>query len=88
MDKIIETAEMASSRDVMHLPEIIKRLTDENSSVRYWAAVGCSVLKEQSVIAKESLIELLDDSEIAVRIASAEALYHIGEKKNCYSGFE
>ncbi|HEY5749279.1 MAG TPA: sulfatase-like hydrolase/transferase [Chryseolinea sp.] len=81
MDRIIETAEMASSRDVKHLPEIIQRLTEANPSVRYWAAVGCTVLKAHAVAAKESLLKLLADPEIAVRIAGAEALYNIGEKQ-------
>jgi HEAT repeat protein len=81
LDRIIETAEMASSRDVKYLPEIIGRLTDKNPSVRYWAAIGCTVLKEHAVTAKQALLKLQADPEISVRIAGAEALYHIGEKQ-------
>jgi N-sulfoglucosamine sulfohydrolase len=80
LQTIIETAEMSSSRDPKHLKEIIGRLNHQDPSVRYWASVGCIVLKEPSAGAKDILKKLLSDSEIAVRIAAAQALYFLGEK--------
>jgi arylsulfatase A-like enzyme len=77
---IIETAEMSSSRDLKYLDEIIKRLDHKDPAVRYWAAMGCVVLKEQSDRAADTLHKLLSDPEIAVRIAAAQALYLLGQK--------
>jgi N-sulfoglucosamine sulfohydrolase len=80
LQTIIETAEMNSSRDPKYLKEIISRLNHQDPSVRYWASVGCILLKEQSAVAKDILKNLLSDSEIAVRIAAAQALFFLGEK--------
>ncbi|MDJ1501347.1 sulfatase-like hydrolase/transferase [Xanthocytophaga agilis] len=82
LDKIQETADWASSRNLKYKDGLIKRLTDADPVVRYWAATGCVVLKEAGTAAKVQLTELLNDVEPAVQIAAAEALYHIGEKDN------
>jgi N-sulfoglucosamine sulfohydrolase len=79
LKKIIETAEIASSRDKSKLPEIIKRLSDKDPVVRYWAVIGTIVFKKEAVSAKAKLNELLNDSEISVRIAASEALLDLGE---------
>jgi N-sulfoglucosamine sulfohydrolase len=80
LQTIIETAEMSSSRDPKYLDEIIKRLDHKDPAVRYWAAMGCVVLKEQSDRAADTLHKLLSDPEVAVRIAAAQALYLLGQK--------
>lgn len=79
-DRIMETAELASSRDASVLPELKKRLADKNSVVRYWAATGCTILSNDAMSAKGGLTKLLKDPEISVRIAAAEALYLLSEK--------
>ncbi|KAA6432647.1 sulfatase-like hydrolase/transferase [Dyadobacter flavalbus] len=79
LKKVIETAEMASSRDPSTLPEIIKRLSDKDAVVRYWAVIGTVILKEAATPAKAKLNNLLSDPEISVRIAAAEALLNLGE---------
>jgi N-sulfoglucosamine sulfohydrolase len=73
MEKIIATADMASARNPAHAKELIKRLTDTDPVVRYWAATGLTILNDGSV--KNLLKKSLNDSEPAVRIAAAEALY-------------
>ncbi|MFD1142189.1 sulfatase-like hydrolase/transferase [Larkinella insperata] len=78
-NRIIETATLASSRNPADGKILIKRLTDADPVVRYWAATGCTVLKRPE--AREPLRKLLQDSEAAVRIAAAEALYGLGEKE-------
>lgn len=75
----IETASLASSRNPADAGELIKRLTDSDPVVRYWAATGCTVLKPDA--AKASLQKLLQDPEAAVQVAAAEALYQLGEKE-------
>jgi hypothetical protein len=77
-NRIIETATLASSRNPADAGELIKRLTDADPTVQYWAATGCTVLKPAA--AKPSLQKLVQNPEAAVRIAAAEALYQLGEK--------
>ncbi|GAB4034064.1 sulfatase-like hydrolase/transferase [Spirosoma gilvum] len=78
-NRIIETASLASSRNPADAAELIKRLTDTDAVVRYWAATGCTVLKP--VAAKASLQKLLQDPEGAVQVAAAEALYGLNQKE-------
>ncbi|NIJ53135.1 sulfatase-like hydrolase/transferase [Dyadobacter arcticus] len=79
-EKIITTADIATSRNPVHSKELIKRLSDPDPVVRYWAATGLTILKESS--AKAPLIKVLSDPEVAVRIAAAEALYITGADKS------
>lgn len=79
LEKVIQTAEIASSRDKSQLKELIKRLSDKDPVVRYWAVMGTIVLKNDAIAAKPKLQTLLNDPEVTVRIASAEALLAFGE---------
>jgi hypothetical protein len=81
IDLVIETAEIASLAKEENLDLLIKRLSHQEASVRYWAAVGCSILKSKSLPAKYALIERLKDSSADVQIAAAEALAHSGYVK-------
>jgi arylsulfatase A-like enzyme len=79
LERVIETAEMASCREKSKLNEIVKRLDDKNAVVRYWAVIGTIILKEDAVSAKGKLNKMLEDTEIAVRIAACESLLNMGE---------
>ncbi len=81
MERIIETAEMASMRDGKHLAELIKRLSDDEPAVRYWAATGCAILGEEAKMALLKLKVLLKDPFADIRITSAEALCKMGYKE-------
>jgi len=81
MDRIIETAETATIMDEKQIPELIKRLSDSEPAVRYWAAYGCAVLPEKSKSALPKLKELMKDEFDDVRIAACEALCRMGYKK-------
>ena len=76
LEKIMKAAETASSGSVK---EIRQLLNDQEAAVRYWAATGCTIAGKKAAPAKGALIKLLQDPEIAVRIAAAEALYHLDE---------
>ena len=80
MKEVLETAELASSRDPAALNEITGRLTHSHPVVRYWAATAFTVLAREGTGAKPSLQKLLYDPQISVRIAAAEALYGLNEK--------
>lgn len=79
--KIIETANMASSKDRKYLDVLITRLQDKDPDIRYWAATGCTILGKEATRAIKDLEALLSDKEPCVQIAAAEALYGVGEKK-------
>lgn len=77
--EIYQTADWASSRNPAYTKDLIKRLSNEDAVVRYWAATGLQILK--AFEGKAALTATLKDAEPAVRIAAAEALYYIGEKQ-------
>jgi arylsulfatase A-like enzyme len=81
IERIMETAELASSKDATVLPRLQERLNDQNPVVRFWAVTGCTVLSQKAISAKAPLTKLLRDPEISVRIAAAEALYQFSEKE-------
>lgn len=81
IERIVETANMASSKNSQLLGELINRLQDKDPEVRYWAATGCVILGREAMKAKRHLHIILADQESAVRIAAAEALYILGDKK-------
>jgi hypothetical protein len=81
LENIIETAELASSYNLNHIPELINRLSSADAAVRYWAAIGCAVRGKNANAAKSKLKELLQDSYGNVRIAAAEALCKMGCKE-------
>nr|WP_295921280.1 sulfatase-like hydrolase/transferase [uncultured Dyadobacter sp.] len=76
IEKVLATADAASSRNAVHTKTLIKALSDADPVVRYWAATGLTVLKAPA--GKTELQKALQDREPAVRIAAAEALYVSG----------
>lgn len=80
LNRIIETANMATSGSEANIPGIINRLEDNDPAVRYWAATGCIMFGGKVVKAKPTLQNLLSDPSGEVRIAAAEALYYMNEK--------
>jgi len=78
IDLVIATAEIASLGKVENTELLIKRLSHPEASVRYWAAIGFSILKEQALPAKKTLLRRLNDSSADVQIAAAEALVYLG----------
>ncbi|WPP51819.1 sulfatase-like hydrolase/transferase [Catalinimonas niigatensis] len=78
VEKIIQAVEEVASGDVL---KIMQHLTSDNSVIRYWAATACTMVGEKAAPAEAELEKLTDDPETAVRIAAAEALYHLGEKE-------
>jgi N-sulfoglucosamine sulfohydrolase len=80
INRIIKTAEMASTAGIDQLSELISRLADHDRSVRYWAAVGLTILGKNAKAAEGALIKALTDKSGNVRIAAAEALCNLGRE--------
>jgi HEAT repeat protein len=52
-----------------------------NSAIRYWAATGLLMLKDDAKPAIPQLKKALDDPSHSVATVAAEAIYHLGEKE-------
>ncbi|WP_156345329.1 sulfatase-like hydrolase/transferase [Verrucomicrobium spinosum] len=75
LERIIDVADQACSGKADGLLILIKALEDPNPVIRYWAATGCLVLKENSAPAKDKLLGLAKSDDWAdVRVVAAEAL--------------
>ncbi|SEM73189.1 Arylsulfatase A [bacterium A37T11] len=77
--KVIHVADIASSRRTDKLPELIQAFSDPDPVIRYWGAVGATVLKGNARGALGGLHVLIHDTAAYVRVAAAEALYGLGE---------
>ncbi len=78
-ETIIETAEKASERAADNLGLLQERLQHKHPVVRYWAAVGCRLVEQQTPEVQHGLKNLLNDSVADVRLAAAEALCQKGD---------
>ena len=79
LEKLIQLANLASSRDPAALGELTAALADPQPLLRYWAATGCRVLGEAARPARAALKPLLQDDTADVRVAAAEALAMLGD---------
>ncbi len=78
LKRILATARLAGF-GADHLDELVKRSSDPDPSVRYWATLGLAVLAQESEAARGALAEALDDEAASVRIAGAGALARFGD---------
>jgi len=79
MEKIMRTAELASSLKPNAINELVKSLSDKDSAVRYWGALGI-LMREKDAVAqtREALRKALADSSPSVRVIAAQALGQFG----------
>ncbi len=79
IQRIVDLADKATSRDAAVLPDLMTAMDDQHPIIRYWGAMGCLVLQAKAESAKAKLTRLLDDDWADVRVAAAEALGYLGE---------
>jgi N-sulfoglucosamine sulfohydrolase len=79
LDRILDMADTASDGHAKNLPFLIAALDDLHPVIRYWAATGCLILKDQAAPVKAKLTELLRDEWPDVRTIAAEAIAQLGE---------
>jgi N-sulfoglucosamine sulfohydrolase len=60
---------------------IRQNLQSKNPILRYWAAVACAGLGSEVNEFEKTLKTMLQDDDIAVRLAASEAMYRSGEKQ-------
>ncbi len=80
LEKILEVADTAIQRNAANLPRLASWMNDDNECVRYWAAMGCVMLRKEAAGASEALAALLSDGSGSVRVAAAESLVRAGRK--------
>ncbi len=76
VERVIGTAELASSLKADAVPALRKAMGDSDSAVRYWAVMGflmrgADAVKKEAVSLRKTLAE---DASPCVRVAAAEAL--------------
>lgn len=81
MDALVEAANFATTAKKEDLPALKEYLKSENSVIRFWAASGLLILKDEADPAKDALLRLLKDPSLNVRVVAAEALYGLGERQ-------
>jgi uncharacterized sulfatase len=78
---VLRAAEEASSKSPQDTAALIGKLSEKDSAVRYWAALGLQMRGEPAVRqAAADLRKLLEDPAPSVKIAAAEALGRYGEE--------
>jgi N-sulfoglucosamine sulfohydrolase len=79
LERLVDLADQATSRDARFLPQLRAALDDPYPAMRYWGATGCLLLQGGAAPAKARLQALLRDDWADVRIVAAEALGYQGE---------
>ena len=83
MARVFETAELASLMRPEALPALRKAFRDDDSAVRYWAALGMLMRGKKGVeAATVDLRRALEDASPYVRSVAAEALVRYGDDAN------
>ena len=78
-EKILATADFASSQSPYAVMQLRAALADGDSAVRYWAVLGLAMHGAATVQAnRAAFLKALDDASPDVRIAAAEALGRYG----------
>ncbi len=78
LPRILETAQLPL-RGPDAAPELVARLDDADSAVRYWAVLGLTALGANTEEVRARLNALLADACPCVRIAACDALRHFGD---------
>jgi len=88
LERIMGVADLATKRDPANLPKLIESMDDRNECIRYWAVLGCVMLRDKAGAAAEALAKRLEDASGSVRVAGAEALCHLGKTQEALTVLE
>ncbi len=78
---IVNVADIATQGKQENLKHLLGWLKSDNSAIRYWAATGLLILKEDARSAIPQLKQELNDPSPDAAVVAAEALYNLGDKK-------
>lgn len=86
-EEIVQASDLAILGNESDVNTFIENLQNENSAVRYWAATGLLVQKENAASAIPALKEAAFDPAGSVAALAAEALYGLGEKETAMQAY-
>jgi hypothetical protein len=73
--RILSTADLHRTGD---LNELLARVSDPDSAVRFWAITGLVILANDSEEVRDALKQAINDPSVSVRIAAADGLLRLG----------
>ncbi|WP_203434090.1 sulfatase-like hydrolase/transferase [Jiangella asiatica] len=79
--EVMRVAAVAAERRVAGTAQLIRWLLHDNECVRYWAALGCVMLRGGAKAATGTLLSRLNDPSWSVRIVAAQALCWLRERE-------
>jgi len=79
IERVFALANLASERNAANLPKLIEALSDPSEPMRWWAAQGCTMLRDKAVPAEAALRKMLEDKSVFVQVAAAEAVARLGK---------
>ncbi|MEI6654983.1 MAG: sulfatase-like hydrolase/transferase [Verrucomicrobiota bacterium] len=79
VERVLTLATIACERNPANLARLIEFLDDPSEPIRWWAAQGCTMLRDKAAGAEPALRQRLDDPSGAVQVAAAEALARLGK---------
>ena len=83
IEKIMRTAELASSLDPAALDNLSQALEDEDSAVRYWATLGMLMRARAGVaLPRKALLGALQDTSRSVQVVAAQTLGMYGNDQD------
>jgi len=80
-DLVLETALAAGAGGRGVTQTLQAAMKHEHPVIRYWGATGCTIQGETAKVAMGQLKKLLADPSPSVRVAAAEAVYVLGDKR-------
>ena len=75
-EDILDTADL-SRRGAGQRAELLRRLADADSAIRFWAVTGLVILQCSDQAVVDALTAALDDPAVSVRIAAAAGLFRL-----------
>ncbi len=85
-EDVLKTALAAGDGGTGVLQKLRVAMEHDHPVMRYWGATGCAIQGETVAAAMSQLKKLLEDPSPSVRVAAAEALYVLGDKKAGFDG--
>ncbi|MFN7732450.1 MAG: HEAT repeat domain-containing protein, partial [Pirellula sp.] len=89
IESILAAADLASRLDPHSTPDLVEKMHDRDSSVRYWAALGLMIRgKAAASQGAAALKQALADDSPSVRIAAAQCLAQYGNEEQAAVALE
>ena len=76
-ERILETADLQLQGKAA-IPELLARIKDPDTAVRFWAALGLVATRSSDAQVVSGLKSALQDESISVRVTAAEGLFNLG----------